>query len=88
MLLPDPAEYDGRMRGKISITLSEETLHAVDELAVEGGNRSRVIEEAILEYVESRRRAARERRDLEILNQSATALNREVEEVLAYQVEP
>jgi metal-responsive CopG/Arc/MetJ family transcriptional regulator len=76
------------MRGKISITLSEETIQALDDLAVEGSNRSRVIEEAIVQYVANRRRAERERRDLEILNRAADALNREVEEVLAYQVEP
>lgn len=84
----DLVEYDSRMRGKISITLSKDVIHAVDELAVEGSNRSRVIEEAILHYIEGRRRAERERRDLEILNGAADALNREVEEVLAYQVEP
>lgn len=83
-----PTAYDCRMRGKISITLSESAIQAVDELATEGSNRSRVIEKAIHQYVESRRRAERERRDLEILNRAADALNREVEEALAYQVEP
>ena len=76
------------MRGKISITLSKEALEAIQELSSAGSNRSRVIEQAILEYVERRRRRRRERRDLEILNRVADELNREVEEVLAHQVEP
>ncbi len=76
------------MRVKTSITLAEETLEAIDQLAGPEARRSRVIEEAILEYVERRRREQRDRRDLEILNRNAERLNREVEDVLAYQVEP
>ena len=76
------------MRVKTSITLSEETIQAVDQLAGPGAHRSRVIEEAVLEYLERRRRELRDRRDLEILNRNAERLNREVEDVLAYQVEP
>ncbi|MCP3963016.1 MAG: hypothetical protein GY719_34695 [bacterium] len=75
------------MRRKTSITLSEGTLQALDEIAGPDQNRSRVIEQAVLDYLESRRRRAREARDLEILNRSADDLNREVEEILAYQVE-
>ena len=41
-----------------------------------------------MEYVERRRRLERERRDLEILNRVADGLNREVEDILAYQAEP
>jgi hypothetical protein len=47
--------------------------------------RSRVIEQAVLEFVERRRRQSRERRDLKILNRSADRLNREIEDVLAFQ---
>lgn len=76
------------MRVKTSVTLAEETLQAVDQLAGPEVSRSRVIEEAVLEYLERRRRELRDRRDLEILNRNAERLNREVEDVLAYQVEP
>ena len=76
------------MKSKTSITLSPETLRAVDELARPRSNRSRVIEEAVVEYLDRHRRKAREARDLEILNAAAEALNREMEETLAFQAEP
>ena len=75
------------MKIKTSVTLSPETLKAIDEIAGEVLNRSRVIELAVLEYVERRRRADRDARDLEILNRSADVLNEEVEDILGYQVE-
>ena len=75
------------MKVKTSVTLSPETLRAIDEIAGELLNRSRVIELAVLEFIERRRRAARDARDLEILNRSADALNEEVEDILGYQVE-
>ena len=85
---PAPWEYNRTMRCKTSITLSEEALRAIDRIAGSGSNRSRVIEEAVLEYVERRRRREREENDLRILNRAADELNREVEDVLGYQVEP
>ena len=42
----------------------------------------------MVEYLDRRRRERRDRRDLEILNRNAEALNREVEDVLGYQAEP
>ncbi len=75
------------MRIKTSVTLSPETLRAIDEVAGEVLNRSRVIELAVLEFIERRRRAARDARDLEILNRSADALNKELEDILCYQAE-
>ncbi|HUO87182.1 MAG TPA: ribbon-helix-helix protein, CopG family [Thermoanaerobaculia bacterium] len=76
------------MKLKTSITLNEATVQAIDELAGPGANRSRVIERAVIEYLERRRREVRDRKDLEILNRNAERLNREVEDVLAYQAEP
>jgi len=76
------------MKVKTSITLSASTIEAVDKLAGPGMARSRVIEQAVLEFVERRRRQLREQKDLEILNRSADRLNREIEDVLAFQVEP
>jgi metal-responsive CopG/Arc/MetJ family transcriptional regulator len=75
------------MKVKTSITLSALTIKAVDELAGPGMARSRVIEQAVLEFVQRRRRQLREQNDLEILNRSADRLNREIEDVLAFQVE-
>lgn len=45
-----------------------------------------VVQEAL--HALGRARAARESRDLEILNAAADALNREMEDVLAYQIRP
>lgn len=75
------------MKGKISITLAEETLSALDEAAV-GSNRSRLIEEAVRDFLARRARAKREALELERLNRAAPALNREMDDVLAYQAEP
>lgn len=76
------------MKLKTSVTLSEQTVRAIEEVAGPGANRSQVIEEAVVEYLDRRRRERRDRRDLEILNRNAEALNREVEDVLGYQAEP
>jgi metal-responsive CopG/Arc/MetJ family transcriptional regulator len=76
------------MKAKTSVTLAPETLQAVDELAGSNSNRSRVIERAVVEYLDRHRRAAREARDLAILNAHAEELNCEVEDVLGYQAEP
>ncbi len=88
------------MKVTMSVALSPETLKAIDEFGsspAEAGiqnpefKRSRIIEQAVLEFLErrleSRRRKARNARDLEILNHRADELNREVADVLAYQAE-
>ena len=75
------------MKVKTSITLSTEALRAVDKLAGRNGNRSRVIEAAVLEYAVAHERAARAARDQTIINQRARALNREALDVLGYQAD-
>ena len=72
------------MKVKVSVTLSEETVGALDR-AAQGSNRSRLIEEAVRDHLGRRARAEREAKDLEILNRSAGALNREMEDVLRFQ---
>lgn len=79
--------YSWSMKQKTSITLSPATIAAIDEIAGESSNRSRVIEQAVVEFLERRRRQVREARDLEILNSAADDLNHEVEDVLDYQAE-
>jgi len=74
------------MKVRASISLSAETMHAVDLLAKEVGSRSRVIETAILEFLAARRRRARDQRDRKILDRAAAELNAEMEDVLAYQI--
>ncbi|MCP4653939.1 MAG: hypothetical protein GY856_00830 [bacterium] len=75
------------MKVKTSITLSPATLDAIDQIAGPDRNRSRVIEQAVLEFLERRRRELRDAKDLRILNRCAERLNREMDDILAYQVE-
>ena len=82
-------EYVCRMRQKTSVTLPREALAGVDEIAAEAAsNRSRVIEQAVVEFLDRRRRLRRDARDREILDSAADELNLEVEDVLRYQTLP
>jgi metal-responsive CopG/Arc/MetJ family transcriptional regulator len=75
------------MRVKTSVTIDERVLRAIDKTTSRNRSRSRVIEEAARDFLARRARAAREARDLDILNESADALNCEMEDVLAYQAD-
>ena len=75
----------GGMRVKTSVTLDERVLKAIDKTTTRTRSRSRVLEDAAREFLARRARATREARDLAILNESAVALNQEMEDVLAYQ---
>lgn len=66
------------------MTIDEGLLRAIDKVTSRGRSRSRIIEDAAREYLAVRARAAREGRDLRILNAAADTLNREMEDVLAY----
>ena len=73
------------MKLKTSITLSEDVLAAVDDLAGQGGSRSAVIERVLRGYLRRRTRAAAYRQELERLNRAAARLNEEAADVLDYQ---
>lgn len=75
------------MKVKTSITLSEEILHAIDQILGESKNRSAFIEYALRDYLRKRSITLRNEKDLEILNKNSKRLNREAEDVLTYQVE-
>lgn len=77
-----------RMKVKTSVTLSPETIEAIDAIAGARCSRSRIIEQAVTDFVATHRRRERDAKDLEILERSAERLNRETEDVLGYQVEP
>jgi metal-responsive CopG/Arc/MetJ family transcriptional regulator len=77
----------GGMRIKTSVTIDEAVLKALDKATTPTRSRSRLIEDAAREFLARRARAAREARDLAILNESADALNEEMEDVLAYQAD-
>ncbi|HPA47232.1 MAG TPA: ribbon-helix-helix domain-containing protein [bacterium] len=74
------------MKTKTSITLSENLFPVIDERAGEFGSRSEFIEAALRHFIAHLERQETERKDLEILNRRADALNREAEDVLSYQV--
>lgn len=75
------------MKVKTSITLSPEVLKTVDRIAGRKSNRSRVIEEAVVEFAKRRERAARDAREIEIINRNAERLNREIADVLKDQAD-
>jgi len=76
------------MKVKTSVTLSPAIMMALDALIDPGSNRSRVIERAVEEFIQRRTIEMREARDLEILDREAEELNREVADVLEYQIVP
>jgi len=72
------------MKVKASITLSEEVLQAVDDLA-RSSSRSEVIEHALRDFLAARARRQRDARDVEIMNKHADAYNLETADLLSYQ---
>ena len=74
------------MKTKTSVTLEGGLLQGIDEHAREYRSRSEFIEAAVEHFIQHLERQAAEQRDLEILNRRADALNKEAEDVLAYQV--
>lgn len=75
------------MKIKTSITLSEELLVAIDQLASDFKNRSDLIEQAVRIFIDMKVRAIRDEQDAKILKRKAKQLNRETEDVLSYQSE-
>jgi metal-responsive CopG/Arc/MetJ family transcriptional regulator len=73
-----------RSRVKASITLSEDVLLAIDELA-KSSSRSEVIEHALRDFLAARQRALRDARDVELMNHHADAYNLETADLLSYQ---
>lgn len=75
------------MKVKTSVTLSAEVIKDIDRLILESGNRSEFIEAALRDFISRQIRDERNRRDLEIINRRHGRLNREAEEVMAFQSE-
>jgi metal-responsive CopG/Arc/MetJ family transcriptional regulator len=74
------------MKVKISITLSEGLLDAIDKRSSQFKNRSEFIKAAIRAYISKIVRDEQNARDLSIINREAERLNKEAADVLAYQV--
>ena len=75
------------MKVKTSVTLSAEVIREVDHFIRESGNRSEFIEAALRDFMARQIRDEQNRRDLEIINRRHAHLNREAEEVMAFQSE-
>jgi metal-responsive CopG/Arc/MetJ family transcriptional regulator len=74
------------MKIKTSITLSEELVQSIDEFSGQYKNRSVFLETAAWAFIAQLQRAARDARDIEIINRRAEYLNEEVRDALTYQV--
>ena len=75
------------MRVKTSVTIDEKVLRAIDRASARGRSRSRILEDAARDYLARQARTARDARDRDLLDRAADALNREMADVLSYQVE-
>ena len=75
------------MKLKTSVTLDERVIAAVEEAALQGESRSRVIERLLRQSLVALKRAADDKRDRDIINVHADELNEEAFDVLGYQVE-
>jgi len=74
------------MKVKTSITLSEYLLKEIDNMIGEYGNRSKIIEEALKEFISHKNRKIRDINDLNLINANADFLNQEANDSLSYQV--
>jgi metal-responsive CopG/Arc/MetJ family transcriptional regulator len=70
------------VRVELSVTLPKDLLRRIDQAE---RNRSAFLERAARFYLARVEKAARDAKDLQIINRSADRLNREAEDVLSYQ---
>ncbi|HEX8737429.1 MAG TPA: hypothetical protein VF721_19000 [Pyrinomonadaceae bacterium] len=75
------------MRVRTSVTLPKELLIKVDALAGKKHKRSKIVESALRDYVAKANRNELNLRDIEIINQNADLINKQVEETLEFQAE-
>lgn len=73
------------MKVKTSVSLSAECVRELDALTDEGTNRSALIEEAVVQFIERRRRRSRGAKDREIIAAHAKSLEQDVRETLEFQ---
>jgi Arc/MetJ-type ribon-helix-helix transcriptional regulator len=75
------------IKRKTSVTLSPTVVRQIDDLAGKSGNRSAVIERAVVAYWTAQKRSKRDARDREILEAHADSLRKEAADVLEFQVD-
>jgi hypothetical protein len=74
------------MKVKTSISLSSEIIAELQNVTSEG-NRSDFIEKALWRYLELLHREARDKRDLDLINDASPHLNQEAMDSLSFQVQ-
>ncbi len=70
---------------KISISLPPDLLAKVDSLVGKGRKRSKLIEDALRDFVAKKQPRSLNKRDIKILNKNAEKLNEEAFDTLEYQ---
>jgi metal-responsive CopG/Arc/MetJ family transcriptional regulator len=75
------------MKVKTSVSLSRQTLSAIDRLAGRSRSRSAVIEWAIRALVEGEERRLRDEREIALINAHADKINREALSALEDQID-
>lgn len=75
------------MKVRTSVTLPEELLTKVDALTGKNRNRSEIVECALRDYVAREKPEKLNTRDIEIINEHADLINKQVEETLEFQAE-
>jgi len=74
------------MKIKTSITISDYLIDEIDSIEHDSKNRSRFIEEAVISYLETKKKLSRDKKDLELINKNEKFLNKEAADILSYQV--
>lgn len=75
------------MKVRTSVTLPKELLMEIDALAGKKHKRSEIVETALREYVTKENGKKLNRRDIDIINENALLINKQVEETLEFQAE-
>lgn len=75
------------MKLKTSVTLSEDIVKTIDQVARAGESRSQTIERLLRERLAAEARRTADQRDLALINRHAEQLNAEAADVLQYQVD-
>lgn len=75
------------MRVRTSVTLPKDLLIKVDALAGKKHRRSAIVESALRDYVAKENGRKLNLRDIEIINENADSINKQVEETLEFQSE-
>lgn len=79
--------YNGSMKVKTSVTLSEDIVAALKKVSRKGESRSTAIERLLRRILADEARRAADARDVALINRHAAALNREALDALRYQVD-